>query len=114
MALVVGLVLYAILGPPLGVIALVAAALLEVGEAVFWSRYLRRIRIRTGSEGMVGERGEVIEDCGPRGRVKLRGEIWDAECEAGAGEGETVRVVAVRGLTLEVEPLGSAEAAQRR
>jgi membrane-bound serine protease (ClpP class) len=105
-ALVVGLVLFAILGPPLGVIALVAGALLEFGEAIFWNRYLRRIRVRTGSEGMVGERGEVFEDCRPRGRVKLRGEIWDAECDAGADAGETVRVVAVRGLTLEVEPPG--------
>lgn len=114
MALVVGLVLFAVLDPPLGAIALVAGALLELGEAVFWNRYLRRIRVRTGSEGMVGERGEVIEDCGPRGRVKLRGEIWDAECEAGAGVGETVRVVAVHGLTLEVETLGSGGVGQRR
>jgi membrane-bound serine protease (ClpP class) len=113
LALVVGLVLFAILGPPLGVIALVAGAVLEIGEAVFWNRYLRRIRIRTGSEGMVGERGEVIEDCRPRGRVKLRGEIWDAESEPGAGAGETVRVVAVRGLTLEVEPIATGEADQR-
>jgi membrane-bound serine protease (ClpP class) len=106
LALVVGLVLFAILDPPLGVIALVAGAVFEVGEAVFWSRYLRRIRVRTGSEGMIGERAEAIEPCRPRGRVKLRGEIWDAVCPAGADPGEEVRVVAVSGLTLEVEPSG--------
>ena len=50
MALVVGFVLFAILDPPLGVIALVAGALLEIGEAVFWTRYLRRYRVRTGVE----------------------------------------------------------------
>jgi membrane-bound serine protease (ClpP class) len=113
LALVVGLVLFAILDPPLGVIALVAGALFEVGEAVFWTRYLRRIRVRTGTEGMIGERAEVIEACRPRGRVKLRGEIWDAVCEPGAELGEAVTVTAVSGLTLEVEPRAG-EGAQRR
>ena len=105
MALVVGFVLFAILDPPLGVVALVAGAVLEVGEAIFWTRYLKRIRVQTGAEGMIGERAETIEPCEPRGRVRLRGEIWDAVCERGAGVGEAVRIVAVRGLTLEVEPL---------
>ena len=108
MALVVGFILFAILDPPLGVIVLVAAAVLEVGEAIFWTRYLKRFRVKTGAEGMIGERAETIEPCEPRGRVRLRGEIWDAVCERGAGVGEAVRIVAVRGLTLEVEPLGPA------
>jgi len=112
LALVVGLVLFAILDPPVGTIALVLGALFEIGEAVFWTRYLRRFRVRTGSEGMLGERAEAIEPCRPDGRVKLRGEIWAAECEAGADPGDQVRVVAVRGLTLEVEPLGEGD--QRR
>ena len=107
MALVVGLVLFAILDPPLGILALVAGAVFELGEAVFWNRYLRRLRVRTGSEGMIGERAEAIEPCRPRGRVKLRGEIWDAICAAGADPGDQVRVVALRGLTLEVEPLAA-------
>lgn len=106
MALVAGFVLFALLDPPLGVIALALGAVVEVGEAILWTRYLGRIRVRTGAEGLVGARGEVIEECRPRGRVKLAGEIWHAECEspAGAGVGDEVRVVAVRGLTLEVEP----------
>ena len=111
MALVVGFVLFAILDPPLGVIALVAGAVLEVGEAVFWTRYLRRFRVRTGAEGLIGERAETIEPCKPRGRVRLRGEIWSAVCDGGAGVGETVRVVGVDGLTLTVELY---EEAQRR
>ncbi|HKQ17494.1 MAG TPA: NfeD family protein [Solirubrobacterales bacterium] len=105
MALVIGFILFAILDPPLGVIVLVAAAVIEVGEAIFWTRYLKRFRVKTGAEGMIGERAETIEPCEPRGRVRLRGEIWDAVCERGAGVGEAVRIVAVRGLTLEIEPL---------
>lgn len=105
MALVAGFVAFALLDPPLGVIALVAGAVVEVGEAVLWTRYLRRIRIRTGAEGLLGERAEVIEACDPRGRVKIVSEIWNAECAEGAGSGETVEVVAVEGLTLRVRPL---------
>jgi len=109
LALVVGLVLFAILDPPLGVFALVAGVIFEVGEAVFWTRYLRRYRVRTGVEGLIGERAVTIEPCEPRGRVQLRNEIWTAVCERGAGTGETVRVTAVEGLTVAVEPLGVAE-----
>jgi len=53
-----------------------------------------------GAEGMVGERAEVI---GP-GRVRVRGEIWNARGEEGRGPGEAVRVAGVEGLTLVVEP----------
>lgn len=106
MALVAGFLAFAFLDPELGIPLLVLGAVLEVGEAIFWYRYLSRIRVRTGAEGLVGERGSVIEDCRPRGRVKVYGEIWTAECPGGqgAGAGETVRVVAVDGLTLTVEP----------
>ena len=113
MALVLAFVLFAILDPPLGLIALAVGAVFEVGEAIFWTRYLKRIRVRTGAEGMIGEVAETIEPCVPRGRVRLRGEIWSAVCEQGAGVGEAVRVTAIDGLTLTVEPLGSDEAQRR-
>ena len=103
MALVAGLILFAILDPPLGVILLVAGALIEVGEAYFWTRYLGRIRVRTGSEGMLGEQADVIERCAPRGRVRIRGEIWAADCPDGADVGERVSVVAVDRLLLKVK-----------
>lgn len=106
MALVAGLVAFAILDPPLGVIVLAVSAVIEIGEAIFWRRYLRRIRVRTGVEALVGERAEVISECRPVGQVRFRGEIWRAECERGAGPGETVRITAIEGLTLKVEPAG--------
>lgn len=105
MALIVGLILFAVLDPPLGTILLGLGVVFEVVEATFWTRYLKRIRVRTGVEGMVGDRAEVIEACEPRGRVRLRGEIWDAECEQGAGIGDAVRITAIDRLTLEVEPV---------
>ena len=104
MALIAGLVLFALLDPPLGAIFLALGAVIEIGEAIFWTRYLKRIRVRTGAEGMIGERAQVSEDCRPSGKVRVHGEIWDATCPRGASAGEAVRVVSVDRLTLTVEP----------
>jgi membrane-bound serine protease (ClpP class) len=98
-----------VLPDPWRVVVLAAAALVEVGEIYFWIKFLRRYRVQTGAEGLLGERAEVIEPCAPRGRVRVRGEIWNARCEnaaARAAPGESVRVAAVDGLTLVVEPDG--------
>jgi membrane-bound serine protease (ClpP class) len=105
LALVAGFVLFALIDPPLGVVFLAVGAVLEVGEAALWYRYLKRIRVQTGAESYPGRRAEVIEECNPRGRVKIDGEIWNAESESRAAVGETVEVVAVDRLTLRVRPL---------
>lgn len=88
---------------PWRLVALVGAALVEVGEVYLWIRFLRRYRVTTGAEGMVGEAAEVISRCDPVGRVRVRGEIWNARCEVGAEQGERVVVAAVDGLVLQVE-----------
>ncbi len=108
MALVLGFVAFALVDPPLGVIALAVGAVLEVGEAVLWVRYLKRFRVTTGAEGLVGERADVIDPCRPRGRVRLMGEIWNAECPEEADAGDAVEVVEVDRLTLTVRPLPDA------
>lgn len=109
MALVAGFVAFALLDPPLGAILLALGAVVEVGEAIFWHRYLRRFRARTGAEAMIGERAKVIEACEPSGRVMRLGEIWNAECAEGAAVGETVSILALEGLTLKVRPLVAGE-----
>jgi membrane protein implicated in regulation of membrane protease activity len=101
------LLLVFVLPPAVGIAVLVAAVALEVLEVAFWLRFLRRYRVATGAEGMVGETAVIAEPCRPEGTVRLRGEIWRAHCAAGAGAGETVRVIGVDGLTLQVEPQGS-------
>ena len=95
MALVAGFILFAIVDPPLGIYCLIAGAVIEVGEATFWYRYLKRIRIKTGAEAMAGRRDEVVDACRPRGRVKIDGEFWNALCEQGADPGETVEIEAL-------------------
>jgi membrane-bound serine protease (ClpP class) len=93
-----------VLPAPWSVIALSVAAAIEVGEVLLWRRFLRRYRVRTGAEALIGERAEVVSPCAPEGTVRLRGELWRARSGSPASEGESVRVTRVDGLTLEVEP----------
>jgi membrane-bound serine protease (ClpP class) len=95
-----------VLPPGWGLALVVVAMVIEVAEVGFWIRFLRRYRVTTGAEGLIGETAEVIEVCEPNGRVRLRGEIWHARCAAGASVGERVRVTGVDGLTLDVEGNG--------
>jgi membrane-bound serine protease (ClpP class) len=67
----------------------------------------RRNKVITGEEGMVDEIGEARTPLTPRGKVFVRGEYWDAESTAPVQPGARVRVVAVAGLLLKVEPIGN-------
>ena len=108
MAAIAGLAAFFVVGGAIGWIALVAGALIEVGETYFWIRFLRRYRVRGGAEGLLGERAEVLEQLSPYGRVRIRGEVWNAEAEAGTevAAGDVAVVEQVRGLTLVVRPEG--------
>ena len=104
MLLVVAIALALFVLPPGWGIALVVLAMaIEVAEVGFWIRFLRRYRVRTGIEALIGSSAVVIEACDPRGRVRFRGEIWHAECGSGAMVGDQVVVEGIHGLTLYVE-----------
>jgi membrane-bound serine protease (ClpP class) len=62
----------------------------------------RRRAPTSGREAMVGEIGEALSDLAPAGNVFVHGESWSAESRDIVRKGDRVRVVAVRGLTLEV------------
>lgn len=93
-----------LLPTPWSVLAVAGAAAIEVGEIFLWRRFLRRYRVRTGAEALIGERAEVIDACTPEGAVRLRGELWRARSGTPVAAGEPVRIARVDGLTLEVEP----------
>jgi membrane-bound serine protease (ClpP class) len=76
----------------------------EVLEIAWGRRLARRWRPKTGAEAMIGRRAQVVEPCRPDGRVRVDGELWNALCTEGADTGDTVRIVRVRELTLDVEP----------
>jgi membrane-bound serine protease (ClpP class) len=82
---------------------IVAAVVVEVGEAFLWIRLSRRGRVKMGPETLIGATAEVVTPCRPNGQVRVQGELWQARCEEGADAGERVRVQALEGLTLVVE-----------
>lgn len=71
------------------------------------SRVLSAHRVKpvTGIEGMLGEQGTAVSDLSPQGKVFVHGEYWDAVAVRPVPQGTPVRVVAVRGSKLEVEPV---------
>ena len=65
-----------------------------------------RGQVRTGSEGMIMQRGVARTPLSPVGRVFVHGELWEAETENGeVPAGEAVEVLAVEGMRLKVRPL---------
>jgi len=65
----------------------------------------RRNKAITGVSGMLDEVGLACGDLAPAGKVFVHGEYWNAISSAAVADGSRVRVVAVDGLTLRVEPL---------
>lgn len=71
-------------------------------------RAMRR-RALTGVSALLGEIGEARSALTPRGTVGLHGEIWQALASRPVEKGARVRVTAVDGLTLRVEPVEGKE-----
>jgi membrane-bound serine protease (ClpP class) len=104
-------------GHDLPVAAIVAGGVVLAGFIVFASRKAlaahRDEPVRTGWEELIGSVGEVREPLDPEGQIFIAGALWRARTTA-AGEiglGNRVRVKAVDGLTLEVEPVTGPEPA---
>lgn len=83
-------------------IALVALALARLAFKA------QRGRVATGHEGLLDELALVSAaiEAGSPGKVRLHGEIWNAESDIEVGVGDRVRVLQVDGMTLRVEPAG--------
>ncbi len=66
------------------------------------------LRVKTGSEGLVGETGIVRTDIAPgdKGKVMVHGELWSALGDEAIHEGEEVVVTAVEGLIVKVRKKG--------
>ena len=64
-----------------------------------------RAKAMTGRSGMIGEVGEAMTALDPAGKVFVHGEYWDADAPVAVLPGSRVRVVAVEGLRLRVEPV---------
>jgi membrane-bound serine protease (ClpP class) len=69
-----------------------------------------RLQARTGFEGMLGKKGEVVEKINPEGKIFYAGEIWNATSEKKRFSiGEQVKIGGMRGLMLFVEEMHDGE-----
>jgi membrane-bound serine protease (ClpP class) len=90
------------------VVTPVGVALVLIAGTLAWKlSQSTRQPINTGSEALIGAVGEVREPVDPSsgGTVLVQGELWKALSGQPIAAGARARVVAVRGLTLEVAPL---------
>jgi membrane-bound serine protease (ClpP class) len=94
-------VAWGVIVPTALVVALVVIFLL--------SRVVQAHRVKpfTGMEGMVGEVGQAVTALEPFGKVFVHGEYWEATAIRPVPQGAAVRVLAVKGSKLEVEPVPS-------
>jgi membrane-bound ClpP family serine protease len=102
MVLTVAIILALVLPHPANLVVLGLGVVGEVGEIVWGRRLARRWRPKTGVDTLLGQTADVVVECRPRGQVRVHGELWEAECSAGAAAGETVRIVGRDELTLTV------------
>src|SRR5262249_49882860 len=65
----------------------------------------RANKVVTGTEAMIGETGVATSALEPDGMVFVRGEYWKAVSPAPLPAGAHIRVTAIEGLRLTVEPL---------
>ncbi len=77
--------------------------LIVLGIAYIAARSMRR-PVVTGVQGMIGDSAEVLQGFTGTGRVRYRGELWNAHSDTGLSTGQIARIVKVEGLTLWVEP----------
>lgn len=86
-----------------------AFGLLIVVLSVWLTVTAYRRKASTGPESLIDSQAEIIEWSGTAGRVRVQGEIWQAESDTplSLGTGDTVTVSAVDGLKLRVtkEPI---------
>ncbi|HJQ38404.1 MAG TPA: nodulation protein NfeD, partial [Thermoanaerobaculia bacterium] len=61
-------------------------------------------RVTTGTEGMIGEIGVARTSVAAEGKVFVHGELWNATARTSIAEGARVRVRAIEGLRVVVEP----------
>jgi len=110
-ALVLG-ALMLIDGPPAMRIHLVTALSVSIPFALITMFLLslaikaRRNKSLMGGEGLLNEIGEARTALAPAGKVFVHGEYWDAVSSTPIEPGGEVRVVAIDGMKLTVEPKG--------
>ena len=93
---------YGISKSMVGLIAVLSSSLLMM--FLVWIRRLHSMPVLGGAEELVGAMATVKIWQGDTGRISMRGTTWAARSNRALAPGQRVRVVAVDGLTVDVEP----------
>ena len=91
--------------PLLSLVVILGFLLICIGGVMYFVIAAQRAPVDTGREGMLGLVGETTTPLEPRGTVWVHGEYWSAHSDQPVPARRPVRVVAVEGLTLHVEPV---------
>jgi membrane-bound serine protease (ClpP class) len=95
-----------LLPSPWGIVAVVAAFIVDLAEVGFGLWYSKRRKPQTGPEALVGSVALVVVRCDPLGQVRVNGELWQARSDPPAEPGDDVRVEALGpDLVLTVRPV---------
>ena len=105
MFVALALVLFLVLPDPWDVIGALASLACGIVEITYWQRRMRRVKVETGVENLIGSIGEVTDALAPVGHIRVLGELWQARASSDVPRGTSVRVVAVNELMLDVEPV---------
>jgi membrane-bound serine protease (ClpP class) len=89
---------------PLVITVGAAAAALFTATVLLAVRQRKR-PIVSGREEMIGARAEALESFSETGQVRAHGEIWSARARQPVALGQSLRIMDIDGLILEVEPL---------
>lgn len=96
----------------LQIIVMAAVSVVTFVICMIWIRpkleSLRRAKIqRTNADRLIGLEGVVIVPVNPvegKGQVKVEGQVWSAKAERAISEGTKVKVRAIEGVKLIVDP----------
>jgi len=66
---------------------------------------MRRKKVITGAEEMIGIIGEAMEDFAEEGRVWVHGESWQAQSSVPVKKGQKIQVTAKEGLLLKIKKI---------
>ena len=108
MLIIVAFLLLLLLPTPWNIVGFLVVIPLWILELLAWNRSMKGRRKAVGAQTLLGREAVVMTACRPLGQVRIDGEIWEARCDAGAGEGDTVRIVDRDNLALIVEPTAPA------
>ncbi|MGI9452765.1 MAG: NfeD family protein, partial [Geminicoccaceae bacterium] len=93
---------YGVSRPLVGMLAVISSSLLMM--FLIWLRRLHSMPVLAGAEEMIDSVATVISWKDDAGRVRLRGTSWAARSDAALSRGQKVRITAIDGLTVDVEP----------